>query len=189
MVSLLGELLPTLPAALYVHASPPLLDVFRERYAVEAAEPHSSCARPHRPPRPSAAAVELLGENDLLELDELYRRRIRRHGSRRGCSQRGGTSGSGMTAPRLRRRRPRPFADLGRGGPRQRRHAAGASRPRAGVCGLRRPLPAVARGRDRDDRAQGEGGQRRRDRGLLAARIRGGCVVLGGEPLGILPCG
>src|SRR5690348_5915501 len=44
MISLLTQLLPTLPAALYVHASPPLLDVFRSRYAVESAEPHLKLA-------------------------------------------------------------------------------------------------------------------------------------------------
>src|SRR4051794_9363908 len=37
MTSLLEELLPTLPAALYVHVSPPLLELFRGCYAVEAA--------------------------------------------------------------------------------------------------------------------------------------------------------
>jgi ribosomal protein S18 acetylase RimI-like enzyme len=74
MVSLLRELLQTLPAALYVHASPPLLDVFRRRYAVEAAEPHLKLALARTDLlEPSAAPVDLLGESDLLELDELYR--------------------------------------------------------------------------------------------------------------------
>ena len=74
MVSLLMELLPTLPAALYVHASPPLLQVFRDRYAVESAEPHLKLALARTELlEPSACPVDLLGEDDLLELDELYR--------------------------------------------------------------------------------------------------------------------
>jgi ribosomal protein S18 acetylase RimI-like enzyme len=75
MKTLLQELLPTLPDALYVHVSPPLLDVFRERYAVEAAEPHLKLALARTDLlEPSAAPVDLLDESDLLELDELYRR-------------------------------------------------------------------------------------------------------------------
>ncbi len=74
MVSLLEELLPTLPDALYVHVSPPLLDVFRERYTVEAAEPHRKLALARTDIlAASAAPVDLLGEDDLLEIDELYR--------------------------------------------------------------------------------------------------------------------
>ena len=70
METLLRELLPTLPDALYVHASPPLLDVFRERYAVDAAEPHLKLALARTDLlAPSAAPVDLLGEEDLLELD------------------------------------------------------------------------------------------------------------------------
>jgi predicted GNAT family acetyltransferase len=63
-----------LPAALYVHASSPLLEVFRGRYTVEVAESHLklALARTDRL-APSAAPVELLGDGDLLELDELYR--------------------------------------------------------------------------------------------------------------------
>jgi hypothetical protein len=74
MVSLLEELLPTLPSALYVHVSPPLLEVFRGRYSVEAAEPHLKLALNRTDLLgPSAAPVDLLDESDLLELDELYR--------------------------------------------------------------------------------------------------------------------
>jgi ribosomal protein S18 acetylase RimI-like enzyme len=74
MVSLLGELLPTLPAVLDVHVSPPLLDVFRNRYEVEAAEPHLKLALARTDLLASSAApVDLLGEDDLLELDEFYR--------------------------------------------------------------------------------------------------------------------
>ena len=100
MVSLLMELLPTLPAALYVHVSPPLLEVFRDRYAVEAAEPHLKLALARTDLlEPSACPVDLLGEGDLLELDELYRRCVSGdmvHA--RGCSRLAGTSGSGTTA-------------------------------------------------------------------------------------------
>ena len=74
MESLLRELLPTLPAELYVHVSPPLLDIFRDRYAVEAAEPHLKLALTRNDLLArSAAPVDLLGDDDLLELDELYR--------------------------------------------------------------------------------------------------------------------
>lgn len=74
MASLLRELLSTLPDALYVHVSPPLLDVFRSRYAVDAADPHLKLALTRTDLLAShAASVDLLGEKDLLELDELYR--------------------------------------------------------------------------------------------------------------------
>ena len=74
MVSLLGELLPALPGAFYVHVSPPLLDVFRGRYTVEAAEPHLKLALASTDLlAASAAPVDLLREEDLLDIDELYR--------------------------------------------------------------------------------------------------------------------
>ena len=74
MEPLLGELLPALPGALYVHVSPPLLDVFRDRYAVESAEPHLKLALARTDLLAARAApVDLLDEDDLLELDELYR--------------------------------------------------------------------------------------------------------------------
>jgi ribosomal protein S18 acetylase RimI-like enzyme len=74
MEELLEQLLPSLPAALYVHVSPPLLDLFRTRYAIEAAEPHLKLALVRTDLLPQfAAPVDLLGEDDLLELDELYR--------------------------------------------------------------------------------------------------------------------
>jgi predicted GNAT family acetyltransferase len=74
MEELLGQLLPSLPGALYVHASPPLLDLFRTRYTVEAAEPHLKLALARTDLlAQSAAPVDVLGEEDLLELDDLYR--------------------------------------------------------------------------------------------------------------------
>ena len=74
MVPLLGELLPALPGALYVHVSPPLLGVFRDRYTVESAEPHLKLALARTDLLAArAAAVDLLDEDDLLELDDLYR--------------------------------------------------------------------------------------------------------------------
>lgn len=74
MGTLLRELLPVLPDSLYVHASPPLLAAFRSRYNIGAAEPHLKLALARTDLLASSAApIDLLGEDDLLELDELYR--------------------------------------------------------------------------------------------------------------------
>jgi GNAT superfamily N-acetyltransferase len=74
MESLLGELRATLPGGLYVHVSPQLLDGFRERYSVENSEPHLKLALTREDLlAPSALAVDLLGEADLAELNDLYR--------------------------------------------------------------------------------------------------------------------
>jgi ribosomal protein S18 acetylase RimI-like enzyme len=74
MGRLLEELLPSLPGALYVHVSPPLLDVFRDRYRVQSAEPHLKLALARTDVLAARAApVDLLDEDDLLELDDLYR--------------------------------------------------------------------------------------------------------------------
>jgi ribosomal protein S18 acetylase RimI-like enzyme len=74
MEELLRALLPTLPSPLYVHVSPPLLEVFREWYAVAHAEPHLKLAltRPELLPA-DAPPAELLREADLPELEALYR--------------------------------------------------------------------------------------------------------------------
>ncbi len=74
MTWLLGCLLPTLPGALYAHVSPPLLDLFRNRYTVDLAEPHLKLALTRHDRLTSIAApVDLLSEGDLTELEELYR--------------------------------------------------------------------------------------------------------------------
>ena len=158
----------TLPAALYVHVTPPLLDVLAERYAVEEAEPHLKLALARTDLlAPSAAATSnVLGA-------ERPRRDRRRSTARRipetwfeprmlatgryvGIRQDGRlacVAGVHVYSPTW------SVAALGNVAtlPELRGRGPGAS------C-VRRPLPAPARGRDRDDRAQRPGGQRRRDR-------------------------
>jgi len=74
MESLIQALQGTLPPRLYLHASPPLLDVFRERYAVESAEPHLKLALARNDLlAPNASPVDLLGDADLPEIDAFYR--------------------------------------------------------------------------------------------------------------------
>jgi ribosomal protein S18 acetylase RimI-like enzyme len=74
MVELVRALLPALPSSLYVHVSPPLLEVFRERYAIEHSEPHLKLALMRVDVLADAAlAIELLEESDLPELDAFYR--------------------------------------------------------------------------------------------------------------------
>ena len=74
MTVLLREIVPALPLPLYVHVSPPLLDIFRERYEIERAEPHLKLALTRQDALVAAAVgVELLGEDDLPELERLYR--------------------------------------------------------------------------------------------------------------------
>ncbi len=74
MAELMRALLPTLPSELYVHVSPPLLEVFCERYAIEHSEPHLKLALTRMDGLPTAALpVELLEESDLPELDAFYR--------------------------------------------------------------------------------------------------------------------
>ena len=89
-----------------------------------------------------AAPVDLLGEDDLLELDAFYRARVPGHvvhaaDARDGPLRRDPAG----RPPRLRRRRARLLADLGRGGARQRGDAAGAPWPRPGA---RLPAPPSA---------------------------------------------
>jgi ribosomal protein S18 acetylase RimI-like enzyme len=73
MSELVREILPALPSPLYVHVSPSLLDIFRERYAVEHEQPHLKLALT-RPEALAGAAlpVKILRETQLAELDALY---------------------------------------------------------------------------------------------------------------------
>jgi len=74
MAALLLEIVPTLPSALSVHVSSPLLEVFCERYSAEHAEPHLKLALTRQDALVDAALpVELLDEADLPELDSFYR--------------------------------------------------------------------------------------------------------------------
>jgi ribosomal protein S18 acetylase RimI-like enzyme len=62
-----------LPDRVYVHVTPPLLDVLARRYTVEAAEPHLklALARLDLLGR-EAADVDILGEEDLDDVTSLY---------------------------------------------------------------------------------------------------------------------
>ena len=184
MTSLVDSLLPELPARLYAHLSPPLLDTVAARYDVESHGLHlklglatTSCL--------GNAPAAALGPPDLDEVVAFYERaypgtwfvpRMLETGRYVGIREQRGA--------RVCRGRPRVLARLGRGGARQRGHGAGVAR--TGPCdeGLRRPLPRAARGRRRHDRAQRPGRQPARDHRLPEAGVRGGRRVPGSRPHG-----
>jgi ribosomal protein S18 acetylase RimI-like enzyme len=68
---LLAELLPALPARLYAHLTPSLVDVARIRYRVVAPEPHLKLGLT-RDDLLGGPEVERLGGDDLAELESFY---------------------------------------------------------------------------------------------------------------------
>lgn len=74
MEDLLRAVRDTLPSALYVHATAPLLDTLAERYAIEGAEPHLKLALGRDDLLAAhAVPVELLGATDLADIEAFYR--------------------------------------------------------------------------------------------------------------------
>jgi ribosomal protein S18 acetylase RimI-like enzyme len=74
MEDLLRAVLDALPAALYVHATPPLLETFGERYLIEGAERHLKLALTRTAViEAHAVPIEVLGADDLAEIQALYR--------------------------------------------------------------------------------------------------------------------
>lgn len=73
MEALLRAIGDGLPPSLYAHATPPLLDMLSERYAVEGAEPHLklALARTDLVAR-HAIAADRLGDADLDEIASFY---------------------------------------------------------------------------------------------------------------------
>jgi len=62
-----------LPDQVYVHVTPPLLEILAERYTVESAEPHLKLALGRRDLLDREAAnVEILGDENLDDLTALY---------------------------------------------------------------------------------------------------------------------
>ncbi len=74
MEELLRAIRAELPAALYVHATAPVLSVLEQRYSIEGPEPHLKLALERTDRLASfAVPVELLGDLDLEEIDAFYR--------------------------------------------------------------------------------------------------------------------
>jgi ribosomal protein S18 acetylase RimI-like enzyme len=73
MEDLLRAIAPALPPALYVHATPSLLDTLTARYEVTGAEPHLKLAlgRTDLVAR-HATRADLLGDDDLEEVESFY---------------------------------------------------------------------------------------------------------------------
>ena len=74
----MGELLRAiqaeLPAALYAHATAPVLSVLGQRYAIEGSEPHLKLALDRTDRLASfSVPVEPLGDHDLAEIEAFYR--------------------------------------------------------------------------------------------------------------------
>jgi ribosomal protein S18 acetylase RimI-like enzyme len=73
MAALVDRIRDDLPGRVYVHVTPPLLEVLARRFDVEGAEPHLKLALARRDLLETEAAdVEVLREDDLAELEELY---------------------------------------------------------------------------------------------------------------------
>ena len=74
MEDLLQAIRDALPAALYVHATAPLLDTLAERYAIEGAAPHLKLALGRNDLLAAhAVPVELLEATDLADVETFYR--------------------------------------------------------------------------------------------------------------------
>ncbi len=74
MEDLLRAIRDTLPPALYLHATAPLLGILAERYAIEGAEPHLKLALGRNDLLSEHALdVDLLEADDLAEIEAFYR--------------------------------------------------------------------------------------------------------------------
>ena len=76
--ALLREIRATLPAALYVHVTAPLLETLAERYTIETAAPHLKLALGRTDllgtdADTNAVAVDVLGAADLADIEAFYR--------------------------------------------------------------------------------------------------------------------
>jgi len=73
MTALVDGIRDELPERIYVHATPPLVDVLARRFDVDGAQPHLKLALARFDLLDAAAAdVEILGEEDLAEVESLY---------------------------------------------------------------------------------------------------------------------
>jgi len=75
MSALVEDIRDELPDRVYVHVTGPLLDVLAQRYTVETSQPHLKLALARRDMLSGeATAADILGQQDLPELEELYAR-------------------------------------------------------------------------------------------------------------------
>ena len=175
MEELLRAVRDSLPSALYVHVTPPLLETLAERYAIEGAEPHLKLALGRTDLLAGhALRVDISAPADQDEIEAFYACGLSWHVVRaadardRTVRRRSGSDGRLVCVAGVHVHSPTwGVAALGNVATLPGLRGQGL---RAGcVCGA---LPASARRRDRDDRSQRPGRQRRGDRVVRAPRVR-----------------